>query len=85
MVFKHVATCQSTGEVKDDIAKSMEKLQIDQSSSGTTNFKRKPVIIIVVGMAGIMLLEPSTTILDICPIFSVQSTFLVFGSDLFVN
>ncbi|KAI3685048.1 hypothetical protein L6452_34280 [Arctium lappa] len=43
---------KSTGEVKDDIAKSMEKLQIDQSSSGTTNFKRKPVIIIVVGMAG---------------------------------
>ncbi|KAL8216304.1 hypothetical protein R6Q57_023141 [Mikania cordata] len=42
----------SNDEVKDDITMSMEKLQIDKSSSGPTSFKRKPVIIIVVGMAG---------------------------------
>ncbi|KAK9048812.1 hypothetical protein SSX86_032221 [Deinandra increscens subsp. villosa] len=42
----------SIGEVKDDIAVSMEKLQLDKSASGATNFKKKPVIIIVVGMAG---------------------------------
>ncbi|CAI9302507.1 unnamed protein product [Lactuca saligna] len=43
---------QSTGEGKDDISKSMENLQIDKSSSGSSHFKKKPVIIIVVGMAG---------------------------------
>ncbi|CAK9145682.1 unnamed protein product [Ilex paraguariensis] len=41
---------------KDDISKSMEKLRVEESSSSqagaSTNFKRKPVIIIVVGMAG---------------------------------
>ncbi|KAK1407005.1 hypothetical protein QVD17_38615 [Tagetes erecta] len=42
----------STSKVKDDITTSMEKLQIDKSSSGATGFKKKPVIIIVVGMAG---------------------------------
>ncbi|MFS7938194.1 putative GPN-loop GTPase, P-loop containing nucleoside triphosphate hydrolase [Helianthus anomalus] len=41
---------ESTGEVKDDITMSMESLQIDKSSSA--GFKKKPVIIIVVGMAG---------------------------------
>ncbi|XP_076932310.1 GPN-loop GTPase QQT2-like isoform X1 [Bidens hawaiensis] len=39
----------SAGEVKDDITMSMGNLQIDKSSTG---FKKKPVIIIVVGMAG---------------------------------
>uniref|UniRef100_A0A7C8ZAP3 GPN-loop GTPase n=1 Tax=Opuntia streptacantha TaxID=393608 RepID=A0A7C8ZAP3_OPUST len=37
------------GKENDEIMQSMEKLQIEESSS---NFKRKPVIIIVVGMAG---------------------------------
>lgn len=37
-------------EKKDDVAKSMENLGIGNPSS---SFKRKPVIIIVVGMAGI--------------------------------
>ncbi|GKE16328.1 hypothetical protein Tco_1423905 [Tanacetum coccineum] len=32
--------------------RSMEKLQIDKSSSGASAFKKKPVIIIVVGLAG---------------------------------
>ncbi|KAK9110101.1 hypothetical protein Sjap_018161 [Stephania japonica] len=39
----------SKGKEKEDISKSMEKLGIEESSS---QFKRKPVIIIVVGMAG---------------------------------
>nr|GEV55209.1 GPN-loop GTPase QQT2-like isoform X2 [Tanacetum cinerariifolium] len=41
---------QSIGEGKDEIAMSMEKLQIDKSSSGASGFKKKSVIIIVVGM-----------------------------------
>ncbi|KAM0013330.1 putative GPN-loop GTPase, P-loop containing nucleoside triphosphate hydrolase [Helianthus debilis subsp. tardiflorus] len=41
---------ESTGEVKDDITMSMGNLQIDKSSSA--GFKKKPVIIIVIGMAG---------------------------------
>nr|GMD06601.1 GPN-loop GTPase QQT2 [Ipomoea batatas] len=40
---------ESKGKEKVDIANSMEKLKIDGSSS---TFKKKPVIIIVVGMAG---------------------------------
>lgn len=43
-------TNHSTEEVKDDISMSMEKLQIDMSAAN--GFKKKPVIIIVVGMAG---------------------------------
>ncbi|KAK9134651.1 hypothetical protein Syun_013981 [Stephania yunnanensis] len=39
----------SKGKETEDISKSMEKLGIEESSS---QFKRKPVIIIVVGMAG---------------------------------
>ncbi|KAI8534921.1 hypothetical protein RHMOL_Rhmol10G0134100 [Rhododendron molle] len=39
----------SSSTAKDDISKSMENLGIGNSSS---SFKRKPVIIIVVGMAG---------------------------------
>ncbi|KAM7484954.1 hypothetical protein LguiA_000963 [Lonicera macranthoides] len=41
---------KTVGKDKDDIAKSMEKLKMEESSS--TTFKKKPVIIIVVGMAG---------------------------------
>eukprot|EP00262_Sarcandra_glabra_P017161 TRINITY_DN5795_c2_g1_i1.p1 TRINITY_DN5795_c2_g1~~TRINITY_DN5795_c2_g1_i1.p1 ORF type:complete len:409 (-),score=97.16 TRINITY_DN5795_c2_g1_i1:264-1490(-) len=37
---------------KEEISKSMGKLHIEESSSSPTTFKRKPVIIIVVGMAG---------------------------------
>ncbi|KDP27945.1 hypothetical protein JCGZ_19025 [Jatropha curcas] len=41
----------------EELSESMDKLNIDQSSSrqagsSSTNFKRKPVVIIVVGMAG---------------------------------
>ncbi|XP_010267923.1 PREDICTED: GPN-loop GTPase 1-like isoform X1 [Nelumbo nucifera] len=51
------SSIQSKGKEKYDLSKSMEKLQIEESSSGqagslSTNFKRKPVIVIVVGMAG---------------------------------
>lgn len=42
-----------SGQVKDDISVSMEKLQLDKASSSASAFKKKPVIIIVVGMAGI--------------------------------
>lgn len=40
------------GMNKEDLTKSMETLQIEESSSSSTVYKRKPVIIIVVGMAG---------------------------------
>lgn len=40
---------EEKGKENDEIMLSMEKLQIEESSS---NFKKKPVIIIVVGMAG---------------------------------
>ncbi|KAJ8447584.1 hypothetical protein Cgig2_031197 [Carnegiea gigantea] len=40
---------EEKGKENDEIMQSMEKLQIEESSS---NFKKKPVIIIVVGMAG---------------------------------
>ncbi|KAF7806806.1 GPN-loop GTPase 1 [Senna tora] len=44
---------QGKGKEKMDIAETMNKLRIEGSSSGDgVNFKRKPVIIIVVGMAG---------------------------------
>uniref|UniRef100_A0A5B6ZY03 GPN-loop GTPase n=1 Tax=Davidia involucrata TaxID=16924 RepID=A0A5B6ZY03_DAVIN len=48
---------KSKGKDKVDLSKSMGKLHIEESSSvqsgsSSTNFKRKPVIIIVVGMAG---------------------------------
>ena len=49
---------KSKGKEKEAIFESMKKLHIEESSSGSAgsssiNFKRKPVIIIVVGMAGI--------------------------------
>ncbi|XP_021750732.1 GPN-loop GTPase 1-like isoform X2 [Chenopodium quinoa] len=40
----------SKGKENDEMMQSLEKLQIDESSS--SEFKRKPVVIIVVGMAG---------------------------------
>uniref|UniRef100_A0A5B6ZXD9 GPN-loop GTPase n=1 Tax=Davidia involucrata TaxID=16924 RepID=A0A5B6ZXD9_DAVIN len=45
------------GKDKDDLTKTMGKLQIEESSSALAgssldNFKKKPVIVIVVGMAG---------------------------------
>ncbi|XP_004496541.1 GPN-loop GTPase QQT2 [Cicer arietinum] len=50
------ADSQAKDEQKEDLAESMKNLGIEGSSSGigngSINFKRKPVIIIVVGMAG---------------------------------
>ena len=48
---------KSKGKEKEELAETMDKLNIEGSSSGqagtsSTNFKRKPIIIIVVGMAG---------------------------------
>lgn len=43
---------QEKDKQKEDLSDSMKKLDIEGSSSGSPNFKRKPVIIIVVGMAG---------------------------------
>ncbi|KAF2289326.1 hypothetical protein GH714_034884 [Hevea brasiliensis] len=48
---------KGTVEEKEEITKSMDKLNIQQLPSGqagssSSNFKRKPVVIIVVGMAG---------------------------------
>ncbi|GLT99477.1 hypothetical protein SLE2022_169140 [Rubroshorea leprosula] len=40
---------QASGDEKEKLMESMDKLNIEEPS---TNFKRKPVIIIVVGMAG---------------------------------
>ncbi|KAK9289930.1 hypothetical protein L1049_008092 [Liquidambar formosana] len=40
------------GKEKEEVIKSMEKLNVDKSSSGQISFKRKPIIVIVVGMAG---------------------------------
>ncbi|XP_065626895.1 GPN-loop GTPase QQT2 isoform X2 [Quercus suber] len=51
------SAAQAKGKEKEELAETMNKLNIVGSSSGqagtsSTNFKRKPVIIIVVGMAG---------------------------------
>ncbi|KAM3707943.1 hypothetical protein ACB098_02G063900 [Castanea mollissima] len=51
------SAAQAKGKEKEELAETMDKLNIEGSSSGqagtsSTNFKRKPVIIIVVGMAG---------------------------------
>ncbi|KAK9734484.1 hypothetical protein RND81_04G142900 [Saponaria officinalis] len=45
----HDSAANATENEKDEVMQSMENLQIEEPSSG---FKRKPVIIIVVGMAG---------------------------------
>ena len=49
-------------EEKEQLTETMNKLNIEGSSSGSgggssSNFKRKPVIVIVVGMAGVNLIE----------------------------
>ena len=48
---------KSKGKRKEDISGSLEKLHIEEFSTGSAgsssiSFKRKPVIIIVVGMTG---------------------------------
>ncbi|XP_010558454.1 PREDICTED: GPN-loop GTPase 1 [Tarenaya hassleriana] len=44
---------QGSAEENQKLAESLDKLRVsDQDASSSTNFKRKPVIIIVVGMAG---------------------------------
>lgn len=42
------------GKENEELTNSMKKLQVEESSSGQagSSFKKKPVIIIVVGMAG---------------------------------
>ncbi|XP_058082680.1 GPN-loop GTPase QQT2 [Magnolia sinica] len=52
------STSGSKDNEKEELSKSMGKLQVDESApdsvgESSINFKRKPVIIIVVGMAGI--------------------------------
>ena len=52
-----ISLSKDKGKEKEELSNSMGKLHIEGSSSGqpgntSTNFKRKPVIIIVVGMAG---------------------------------
>lgn len=48
---------KTKGKEKEELSDSMGKLHMEGSSAGapgasSTNFKKKPVIIIVVGMAG---------------------------------
>lgn len=48
---------KAKGKEEEELSDSMQKLNVEESSSGlagtsSTNFKKKPVIIIVVGMAG---------------------------------
>lgn len=48
---------KNEGKEDEELTNSMKKLQFEESSSGSgqasvSNFKRKPVIVIVVGMAG---------------------------------
>ncbi|KAM1332321.1 hypothetical protein ACFX13_008492 [Malus domestica] len=48
---------KNDGKENEELTNSMKKLQVEESSSGSgqaavSNFKRKPVIVIVVGMAG---------------------------------
>lgn len=42
----------SKGKQEEVLTQSMKGLNVEESSSGQNNFKKKPVIIIVVGMAG---------------------------------
>ncbi|XP_030967066.1 GPN-loop GTPase QQT2-like [Quercus lobata] len=51
------SAAQAKGKEKEELVETMDKLNIEGSSFGqagtsSTNFKRKPIIIIVVGMAG---------------------------------
>lgn len=57
MESEESSALKANGKEKEEITESMDKLHIEESSSGlagssSINFKRKPVIIIVVGMAG---------------------------------
>lgn len=57
MESEESSALKANDKEKEEITKSMDKLHIEESSSGlagssSINFKRKPVIIIVVGMAG---------------------------------
>ncbi|KAK9182163.1 hypothetical protein WN944_025306 [Citrus x changshan-huyou] len=57
MESEESSALKASDKEKEEITKSMDKLHIEESSSGlagssSINFKRKPVIIIVVGMAG---------------------------------
>ncbi|KAG2721264.1 hypothetical protein I3760_02G073800 [Carya illinoinensis] len=54
---KDSSSTQAEGKETEELNKSMDKLHIEGSSSGqagtsSNNFRKKPVIIIVVGMAG---------------------------------
>lgn len=52
LILLYFDCCQkANGKEKEELAESMDKLQIGESSS-SFKFRRKPVIIIVVGMAG---------------------------------
>ena len=63
---------------KEELSDSMKKLDIEGSSSGSPNFKRKPVIIIVVGMAGQSLKDCIYFILhfQFCNVFLTKSRSL---------
>ncbi|KDO71984.1 hypothetical protein CISIN_1g014354mg [Citrus sinensis] len=57
MESEESSALKANDKEKEEITESMDKLHIEESSSGlagssSINFKRKPVIIIVVGMAG---------------------------------
>lgn len=57
MESEESSALKANDKEKEEITKSMDKLHIEEPSSGlagssSINFKRKPVIIIVVGMAG---------------------------------
>ncbi|KAM1108907.1 hypothetical protein FF1_008393 [Malus domestica] len=57
MDSENSSAIKNDGKENEELTNSMKKLQVEESSSGSgqaavSNFKRKPVIVIVVGMAG---------------------------------
>ncbi|WCJ26692.1 GPN-loop GTPase QQT2 [Euphorbia peplus] len=46
------SSMQLDAKEKEELSETMDKLGIKEPASGPSNFKRKPVVIIVVGMAG---------------------------------
>ncbi|KAM0989807.1 hypothetical protein ACFX2J_008289 [Malus domestica] len=57
MDSENSSAVKNDGKENEELTNSMKKLQVEESSSGSgqaavSNFKRKPVIVIVVGMAG---------------------------------